>query len=134
IPGTVVGINVDETEQVNKGDDLVTLDAGDTDVAVRKAEAGLAQAVRQTQGLFARNDALRADIAARKADVERAQSDLSRAQSDLKRRQALARSGGVSGEEILHAQNALKAAQSGLSQARAAQALSQAQLETNLAL
>lgn len=133
IPGTVVAIGADETELVQRGAELITLDGGDTGLALRKAQAGLAQALRQTRGLFAQNDALRADIEARDADVERAQADLSKAQSDLKRRQALAKSGGVSGEEILHAQTAVKAAQSGLSQARAALAVSKAQLETNLA-
>jgi len=133
IPGTVVAIGADETERIERGEELITLDSGDTDLASRKAEAALAQALRQTRGLFAQNDALGADIEARKADVERAQADLSKAQSDLKRRQALARSGGVSGEEILHAQTAVKAAQSGVSQARAALAVSRAQLETNLA-
>ncbi|MDX3893667.1 HlyD family efflux transporter periplasmic adaptor subunit [Pusillimonas sp.] len=133
IPGTVVAIDADETERVERGEELITLDSGDTDLASRKAQAALAQALRQTRGLFAQNDALGADIEARKADVERAQADLSKAQSDLKRRQALARSGGVSGEEILHAQTAVKAAQSGVSQARAALAVARAQLETNLA-
>lgn len=134
IPGTVVAIDADETERVERGAELVALDGGDTDLALRKAEAGLAQALRQTRSLFAQNDALSADIEARKADVERAQADLSRAQSDLKRRQALARSGGVSGEEILHAQTALRAAQSALAQAQAALAVSRARLDTNLAL
>jgi len=133
IPGTVVAIGADETERIERGEEVITLDGGDTDLASRKAQAALAQALRQTRGLFAQNDALGADIEARKADVERAQADLSKAQSDLKRRQTLARSGGVSGEEILHAQTAVKAAQSGVSQARAALAVSRAQLETNLA-
>src|SRR3546814_9946453 len=51
--------------------------------------------------------------------------------SDL---QALAKSGGVSGEELLHAQTALKSAQSGLAQAKAALAAAQARLATNQAL
>src|SRR3546814_7375486 len=80
------------------------------------------------------NDALEADVAVRRADIERAQVDLAKARSDLKRRQTLAHSGGVSGEEILHAQTAVKAAQSGLAQVQAALAAAQAKLETNQAL
>ncbi|MRT32442.1 EmrA/EmrK family multidrug efflux transporter periplasmic adaptor subunit, partial [Xylella fastidiosa subsp. multiplex] len=52
----------------------------------------------------------------------------------VSRRQQLAKSGGVSGEEILHAEAALKTAQSGLAQARAALAASRAKLATNQAL
>jgi membrane fusion protein (multidrug efflux system) len=134
IPGTVVAIGADETDRVKRGTQLITLDASDTDLALRRAQATLAQSLRQTRTIFVQNDALEADIAVRKADIERAQADLTKAQSDLKRRQTLAHSGGVSGEEILHAQTAVKAAKSGLAQAQAALAVSQAKLETNRAL
>src|SRR3546814_4254953 len=90
--------------------------------------------LRHTRGIFVQNDALEADVAVRRADIERAQVDLAKARSDLKRRQTLAHSGGVSGEEILHAQTAVKAAQSGLAQVQAALAAAQAKLETNQAL
>jgi len=134
IPGTVVAIGADETDHVKRGTQLITLDASDTDLSLRRAQAALAQSLRQTRTIFVQNDALEADIAVRKADIERAQADLSKAQSDLKRRQTLAHSGGVSGEEILHAQTAVKAAKSGLAQAQAALAVSRAKLETNRAL
>jgi membrane fusion protein (multidrug efflux system) len=129
-----VAIGADETDRVKRGTQLITLDASDTDLALRRAQATLAQSLRQTRTIFVQNDALEADIAVRKADIERAQADLTKAQSDLKRRQTLAHSGGVSGEEILHAQTAVKAAKSGLAQAQAALAVSQAKLETNRAL
>ncbi len=134
IPGTVVAIHADDTQRVSKGTLLVQLDSSDADIALKQAEAALAQAVRRTRTIFVQNDALQADIAVRRADIERAQVDLGKAQSDLKRRQTLARSGGVSGEEILHAQTTFKAAQSGLAQAQAAFAASQATLKTNQAL
>lgn len=134
IPGTVVAIHADDTQRVIKGSPLVQLDASDADIALKQAEAALAQAVRRTRTIFVQNDALQADIAMRQANIERAQVDLNKAQSDLKRRQTLARSGGVSGEEILHAQTAFKAAEAGLAQAQAAFAASQATLKTNEAL
>lgn len=134
IPGTVVAIHADDTQRISKGAPLVQLDSSDADIALKQAEAALAQAVRRTRTIFVQNDALQADIAVRQANIERAQVDLSKAESDLKRRQTLARSGGVSGEEILHAQTAVKAAQSGLAQAKAAFAASQATLKTNQAL
>jgi membrane fusion protein (multidrug efflux system) len=134
IPGTVVAIHADDTQRVSKGSPLVQLDASDADIALKQAEATLAQAVRRTRTIFVQNDALEADVAMRQANIERAEVDLNKAQSDLKRRQTLARSGGISGEEILHAQTAFKAAQAGLAQAQAALAASQATLKTNEAL
>src|SRR5690606_16818614 len=53
IPGTVVAINADETERVERGGELIALDSGDTDLASRTAQAALAQALRQTGRLFA---------------------------------------------------------------------------------
>lgn len=134
IAGTVVGIDADDTEHVKKGQTLVKLDPTDTRVALKQAEAALAQAVRHTRTVFVQNDALKSDIAMRQANIETAKVDLARAKSDLRRRQTLAKSGGVSGEEILHAQTAEKAAESGLAQARAALAVAKARLETNQAL
>jgi membrane fusion protein (multidrug efflux system) len=134
VPGTVVAIEADDTETITAGAPLVRLDPADADIALNQAEAKLAQTVRQVRTLYVQNDALAADIAVRQADVERAQADLARARSDLSRRQTLAKSGGVSGEEILHAQTTLKTAESGLAQARAALEASKAKLETNQAL
>ncbi|ARP90167.1 EmrA/EmrK family multidrug efflux transporter periplasmic adaptor subunit [Bordetella genomosp. 9] len=134
VPGTVVAIEADDTETVTAGAPLIRLDPSDTDIALQQAEAKLAQTVRQVRTLFVQNDALAADVAVRQADVERAQADLTRARSDFARRQTLAKSGGVSGEEILHAQTTLKAAESGLAQAKAALEAAKAKLETNQAL
>ncbi|MBB5213571.1 HlyD family efflux transporter periplasmic adaptor subunit [Parapusillimonas granuli] len=134
IPGTVVAIEADDTDRVERGAPLVRLDASDAELALSKAKAGLAQTLRQTRAVFVQNDALKAEIDVRKADIERAKADLSKARSDLKRREALAKSGGVSGEEILHARTALEAAESGLAQAQAALAVAKARLATNLAL
>ncbi|MGB6103279.1 MAG: HlyD family efflux transporter periplasmic adaptor subunit [Pusillimonas sp.] len=134
IPGTVIAIGADDTQIVDKGSLMIELDSSDTDIALKQAQAALAQAVRKTRTIFVQNSALEADIAMRVANIERAEVDLAKARNDLKRRQTLASSGGVSGEEILHAQTAVKAAESGLAQARAAHAASQATLATNQAL
>ncbi|AHV91678.1 EmrA/EmrK family multidrug efflux transporter periplasmic adaptor subunit [Bordetella holmesii] len=134
VPGTVVAIETDDTDMVKAGEPLVRLDPADTDVALQQAEAKLAQIVRQVRTFYVQNDSLAADVDVRQADIGRAQADLNRAQSDLKRRQALAASGGVSGEEILHAETTLKTAQAGLAQARAALASAQAKQVTNQAL
>jgi membrane fusion protein (multidrug efflux system) len=134
VPGTVVAIEADDTQTITAGAPLVRLDPSDTDIALQQAEAKLGQTVRQVRTLYVQNDALAADIAVRKADVERAQADLTRARSDLARRQTLAKSGGVSGEEILHAQTTLKSAESGLAQAQASLEASKAKLATNQAL
>ncbi|HWK63082.1 MAG TPA: HlyD family efflux transporter periplasmic adaptor subunit [Eoetvoesiella sp.] len=134
IAGTIIGIDADDTQIVAKGAPLVKLDSVDTDVALAQAEAELAQTVRKTRTLFVQNDALEADIAMRQANLDKARADLSRAESDLKRRKTLAQSGGVSGEEILHAQAALKAAQAGVAQAQATLASAKANLLTNQSL
>lgn len=134
IPGTVISIAADDTQTVSKGSLLVELDDSDTGIALKQAEATLAQAVRKTRTIFVQNRALEADIDMQAANIKRAQVDLAKARNDLKRRQALASSGGISGEEILHAQTAVKAAESGLAQAQAAHAASEAKLQINLAL
>jgi membrane fusion protein (multidrug efflux system) len=134
VPGTVIAIEADDTETVKAGQPIVRLDPADADVALQEAEAKLAQTVRQVRTLYVQNEALAADIEVRKADMQRADAELQRARSDLSRRQALSKSGGVSGEEILHAQTELKSAESGLAQAKAALVSSQAKLATNQAL
>ena len=134
VPGTVIAIEAADTEHVKAGQPVIRLDPADTDIALKQAEAQLAQTVRQVRTLYVQNDSLEADVNVQRANIERAQADLNRAQSDLKRRQSLAKSGGVSGEELLHARTALKAAQSGLAQAKASLAAAQARLTTNQSL
>ncbi|CAM5190865.1 Membrane fusion protein (Multidrug efflux system) OS=Castellaniella defragrans OX=75697 GN=HNR28_000469 PE=4 SV=1 [Castellaniella defragrans] len=134
IPGTVTAIGADDTQTVSQGARLVTLDGSDTEIALAQAEQALAQTVRHTQTLFVQNDALAADVAVGAANVEQAETMLHKAQNDLQRRNALRNTGGVSGEELLHAQVAVKSAEAGVAQARAALAASKAKLATNQAL
>jgi membrane fusion protein, multidrug efflux system len=107
VSGTVVSIGADETDRIEAGQELVRLDATDARIALQDAEQQLARTVRQTHTVFATRDQLRAV-----ADQRRA--DLARAQSDFNRRRNLAASGAVSGEELGHAQDALKAAHDAL--------------------
>lgn len=134
IAGTVVAIHADDTQLVSRGTPLIRLDTSDTDVALKQAQAALAQTVRRTKTLYVQNDALQADIDLRQANVESAKVELAKAENDLKRRQTLAKSGGISGEEILHALTAVKAARSSVAQTLATLAASKATLEMNLAL
>jgi len=107
VTGTVVSIGADETDRVEAGQELVRLDATDARIALQDAEQQLARTVRQTRTVFATRDELRAVVDQRRAD-------LARAQADFNRRRNLAASGAVSGEELGHAQDALKAARDGL--------------------
>ena len=107
VNGTVVSIGADETDLVTAGQELVRLDATDARIALQDAEQQLARTVRQTRTVFATRDQLQAVVDQRRAD-------LARAQADFNRRRSLAASGAVSGEELAHAQDALKAAQDAL--------------------
>src|SRR5437899_4487079 len=107
ISGTVVGIGADDTQFVKAGQALVRLDQADAKVALDQAEAQLARTVRDVRNLFATSAQL-------EAAVQQRQTDLAAAQSDLARRQRLGTSGAVSGEELQHALDAVKAAQAGL--------------------
>ena len=73
VPGTVLSLNVDDTQFVEAGQTLLKLDPADAKIAEQNAEADLARAVRQVRGLFAQGLQLRAqndqrEQAARTAD------------------------------------------------------------------
>ncbi len=105
ISGTVVAIGADDTHIVKARQALVRLDQSRTRrVALDQAEAQLARTVRDVRNLFATSSQL-------EAAAQQRQTDLSAAQSDLARRQHLGASGAVSGEELQHAIDAVKAAQ-----------------------
>jgi membrane fusion protein (multidrug efflux system) len=131
ISGTVVGIKADDTNYVKAGQELLSLDKSDRDVALEQAEAQLAQTVREVRTLYANNGTLEANIAARDADVVKARAELDRAQSDIKRRQALVETGAVSGEEMQHIQSSVADAQGAYSAAEAAAKAAREQLASN---
>jgi membrane fusion protein (multidrug efflux system) len=111
LSGTVVSIGADETDLVKAGQELIKLDPTDARIALQDTEQQLARTVRQTRTVFANRDQLLAVVGQR-------QADLNRAQADYDRRKNLATSGAVSGEELGHARDELKAAQDALTAAQ----------------
>jgi membrane fusion protein, multidrug efflux system len=112
VAGTVVAINTDETQFVQRGAVLVELDPHDTQVALAQAKATLAQTVRDVAQLFA-------EEARDAAAVQTQQVQLQQAHEDVQRDQPLIAVHGVSQETLQHEQNAVRAAQAGVQQASA---------------
>ncbi|MCB1746426.1 MAG: biotin/lipoyl-binding protein [Gammaproteobacteria bacterium] len=134
VGGTVVAVNVRDTDRVSQGDLLVELDAADTRVALDRAEAGLAQALRQVRTVYAANDTLAAEVTVRRAEYQRAVTEVDKAEDDLATRAALVGSGAVGKEELKHAESALAAARAALTTATAAIAAAEERLAANRAL
>jgi membrane fusion protein, multidrug efflux system len=111
VPGTVIGLHVDDTQSVARGQALLELDPADAEIAVRDTEANLARAVRSVRTLFAQADQLRAEIADR-------QVALSQAEQDHQRRVALLSEGAVSREEFQHTGDSIAEMRATLTSAR----------------
>jgi membrane fusion protein, multidrug efflux system len=111
VAGTITSIGADNTDAVKAGQVLVQLDPADALVNLEAAEAQLANTVRQVRKLFATSSSLSASVTMRESDV-------ARAKDDLQRRERLAASGAVSGEELNHAKDTLRAAEAELLSAR----------------
>ncbi len=111
VPGTVLALNVDDTQTVAAGQSLLELDPADAKVAEASAEADLARAVRQVRGLFAQGQELRAQIDNR----EQARRT---ADEDLERRGGLLADGAISGEELSHARDAVTTTRANVAAAR----------------
>jgi membrane fusion protein (multidrug efflux system) len=107
ISGTVVAIGADDTQFVTAGQPLVRLDQADAKVALDQAEAQLGRTVRDVRNLYATTAQL-------EAAVQVHATEFAAAQSDLGRRRQLGASGAVSGEELQHASDAVRAAQASL--------------------
>ncbi len=129
VGGTVLEVNVSDTETVQRGDVLLVIDPTDAQLAVAQATAELDRATRRVKSYMANDTNLAAQISAREADAQRAsaqlaaaQADFERAKVDLQRRQALVASGSVSGDELTRAKNAFDAATAQLAAAKAAAA------------
>ncbi|VVM06004.1 putative multidrug resistance protein EmrK [Methylacidimicrobium cyclopophantes] len=76
VAGTVVEVCVESTERVEKGQTLIRLDGLKSLVALRKAEADLAAAVRRVENLFSQVSRLRHRIEEEKAALGRYRYDL----------------------------------------------------------
>jgi membrane fusion protein (multidrug efflux system) len=117
--GPVAQVLVDNAQAVKQGQVLVQLDDTDAQIALAEAQANLANTRRRVEALFAVDDTLKAQIAARDADEKAAQANLAKAKIDLARRQSLLASGGVSADVITAAQTAYSNAVAGEQLARA---------------
>ena len=122
VAGTVVALSADDTQGVQRGQNLLTLDPADAQVATDRAEADLARTVRQVRGLYAQAQQLQAQVSQR-------ETALARALVDVQRRADLVASGAVSQEELAHAQETLRQAQADLTAAREQANITRAQIE-----
>ncbi|CRY03417.1 multidrug efflux MFS transporter periplasmic adaptor subunit EmrA [Yersinia enterocolitica] len=107
VPGSVVSVNFENTDLVNSGDVLLTLDPTDAEQAYEQAQTALANTVRQTHQLIINSKQYQANIALKK-------TELSKAQNDLKRRVVLGSVDAIGREELQHARDAVDAAQASL--------------------
>jgi membrane fusion protein (multidrug efflux system) len=110
VAGTVVAIYADNTDYVRAGQVLVRLDGTDTQLALDRARAALAQAVRQAR---------QADSSAAAADAGMAQARLAlgQAEADYARRKPLLAERAVPPEDVAHARDAVERARAALAQA-----------------
>lgn len=120
-PGTVLEVLADDTDLVHAGQPLLRLDPADARLALSRAEAQLAQTVREVRTLYAQDAAGDAQIALRAAEVTRMRAEVRRAEDDVARRRPLLASGAVGAEEMQHAEAAVAAARSALAAAQAAE-------------
>jgi membrane fusion protein (multidrug efflux system) len=111
VPGTVIGLHVDDTQRVVAGQSVLELDPADAKIAEANAEADLARAVRQVRGLFAQGQELRAQIDQREQAARTADDD-------LKRRGGLLADGAISAEELSHARDAVTTTRANVAAAR----------------
>jgi membrane fusion protein (multidrug efflux system) len=107
VSGSVTAIGADNTDYVQAGQVLVQLNETDARLALARAEAQLERTVRQVRVQFSSASQFRANVALRSAD-------LARAEADLARRRGLADSGAISGEDVHHAEDAVKSARAAL--------------------
>lgn len=107
VSGSVTKVWADNTDYVQKGDPLVTLDQTDAQQAFEKAQTQLAASVRQTRQQMINSKQLQASI-----DVKK--TALSQAQTDLNRRIPLGAANLIGREELQHARDTVASAQAEL--------------------
>ena len=107
VSGSVTKVWADNTDFVQKGDVLVTLDETDARLAFEKAQTQLATSVRQTRQSIINSKQLQ-------ASVELKKTALAQAQSDLNRRVPLGSANLIGREELQHARDAVASAQAAL--------------------
>ena len=107
VSGSVTKVWADNTDYVQKGDPLVTLDQTDAQQAFEKAQTQLAASVRQTRQQMINSKQLQASIEVKK-------TALSQAQTDLNRRIPLGAATLIGREELQHARDTVASAQAEL--------------------
>ncbi|WP_243047838.1 efflux RND transporter periplasmic adaptor subunit [Dyella sp. RRB7] len=122
VDGTVVSIAADTTQLVRQGQPVVQLDTTDTDVALRQAEANLAQAVRQARQLFHTETQLQQMVVERRQALAQATLD------DARNKQLLPRQG-VSIEQLQHSHTDMVSDEAQLKQAESQLRAAQAAIE-----
>ncbi|MFT4301850.1 MAG: biotin/lipoyl-binding protein [Desulfovibrio sp.] len=103
IAGTVIAVRADDTDYVQAGQPLVSIDDVDTRLALEQAKAIFSQTLREVRALYSNEGASVASVASQ-------ETNLARLQEDLARRQKLAGTGAVSAEELKHARDAVQTA------------------------
>ena len=98
VTSTVVAINADDTDLVQKGQPVVVLDDSDAKVALLQAEGALGDAMRKVCQFYVNVVELKANVEAQKIALVRAEDDY--------QRRLTAQSGTVSVEETTHARQA----------------------------
>jgi membrane fusion protein (multidrug efflux system) len=107
VSGVITAIGADDTDYVKAGSNMVKLDDTDARLALSRAEAQLARSVRMVRAQYA-------NVGQARANRQLREVELSKARADLARRRELLASGAISGEEVKHAQDALRAATAAL--------------------
>lgn len=119
VTSTVVAINADDTDLVQKGQPVVVLDDDDARVALLQAEGALGDTMRKVCQFYVNVVELKANVEARKVELARAEDDY--------HRRMTAQSGTVSAEDVTHALQGMDTARDMLAVAQqelgAAQAL-----------
>lgn len=123
VGGRIVSVQVQENQQVKKGDVLFVVDRDPFEVAMRQANAQLASAQVQVQ-------TLETDLAATSVDIEGAREDVAFAQQDLARQRKLMADGFTTRARIEESEHDLAQARETLNTALADAAKARAALAT----
>jgi membrane fusion protein (multidrug efflux system) len=104
VSGTITAIYTDDTQYVQEGQTVIQLDNADTFIALERAQANLADTVRDVRQLFD-------NVIQAQQMVNLRYADLQKASLDLKRREGLVGEKAISREEMQHYMTSFQAAQ-----------------------
>ncbi len=132
VPGTIVRVPVQDNQEVQRGDLLVSLDPRDARARLLQAQADLVVAEREAQAMRAQagSTASRAAAAGNEALAaqQSARGELTRAAADLRRLEFLVKQGGVSQQDLEQARATFLKAQGDWTSSRASGQSAQASL------